>query len=62
MLKRIVRTEYEVIQLSADNAWRRTTASTPNLSAPLNVKGRASRLSRITGKITVLVTLLVTQE
>jgi len=55
-------TEYEVIQLSADNACRQTTASAPNLFAPLNVKGIASSLSRSTGKITVLVTLLVTQE
>jgi len=55
-------TEYEIIKLSADNACRRTTASAPNLFAPLNVKGIASRLSRSTGKITVLVTLFVTQE
>jgi len=29
-------TEYEIIQLSTDNAWRRTTASTPNLTSTIN--------------------------
>jgi hypothetical protein len=55
-------TEYEGIQLSPDNAWQRTTAITLNLFAPLNVRKIASRLSKSTGKITVLITLLVTHE
>lgn len=61
-LKWIVETEYKIIHLSPANAWRRTTASTLNLFAPFNVKEIASHLSKSTGKITVLVTLLVTQE
>jgi len=63
ILKWIVQTQNtKVFKLSPDNAWQRTTASTLNLFAPLNVRKIASRLSKSTGKITVLITLLVTQE